>query len=148
VTKRLGFRGRVMGLAVAGLLALGGCQTAPTPVAYARPFPALKQSEVLNIQVFRRTKTIEFTNTSARKLGPSTVWLNARFCCPIDGLAVGETKSLPMKDFRDEFFDSFRGGGFFAVEAPERLALAQIETTGPDGKPLLLGMIVVGGEPE
>src|SRR6185436_2559268 len=104
----------------------------------------LKQTEVVNIQGFRRTKTIEFTNTTARALGPSTIWLNARFCRPIDGLAIGQSVTLPMKEFRDQF----RGGGFFAVEPPERLALAQIETKDNEGKPVLLGMIVVGGEAE
>jgi hypothetical protein len=130
------------------LLAPSGCQTPPTHVPYARPYPDLKQSEVLNIQVFRRTKTIEFTNTTARVIGPSTIWLNKRFCRPIDGLAIGQSMTLPMKEFRDEFYDAFRGGGFFAVEEPERLAMAQIETTGSDGKPVMLGMIVVGGEAE
>jgi hypothetical protein len=130
------------------LVALAGCQSPPSHVPYARPYPDLKQTEVLNIQVFRRTKTIEFTNTSARAFGPSTIWLNARFCQPIDGLAVGQSMTLWMKDFRDEFYDPFRGGGFFAVEAPERLVLAQIETKDADGKPVMLGMIVVGGEPE
>ena len=53
-----------------------------------------------------------------------------------------------MKEFRDEFYDPFRGGGFFAVEAPERLALAQVETKDSEGKPVMLGMIVVGGGAE
>lgn len=124
------------------------CHSTPSPQPYARPYPDLKQSEVLNIQVFRRAKTIEFTNTTARAFGPSTVWVNARFCQPIDGLAIGQSKTLRMKDFRDEFQDAFRGGGFFAVEPPERLALAQIETKTSDGKTVMLGMIVVGGGPD
>jgi hypothetical protein len=130
------------------MMLIVGCQSAPKSVPYARPYPELKQSDVLNIQVFRRTKTIEFTNTTARALGPSTIWLNERFCRPIDGLAIGQSMTLPMKEFRDEYFDAFRGGGFFAVEAPERLALAQIETTDIDGRRVMLGMIVVGGEAE
>jgi hypothetical protein len=130
------------------LLAAVGCHSAPTVVPYARAYPDLKQSEVLNIQVFRRTKTIEFTNTTARAIGASTIWLNARFSRPIDGLAIGQSVTLPMKEFRDEFYDAFRGGGFFAVEPPERLALAQIETKDAEGKPVMLGMVVVGGEAE
>jgi hypothetical protein len=130
------------------LLLLPACHSTPSPKPYARAYPSLKQSEVLNIQVFRRTRAIEFTNTTARTFGPSTVWINARFCQPIDHLGIGESKTLRMKDFRDEFQDTFRGGGFFAVEPPERLALAQIETTDADGRTVVLGMIVVGGGPE
>jgi hypothetical protein len=129
-------------------VSLAACQSAPKAVPYARPYPDLKQSEVLNIQVFRRTKTVEFTNTTARAFGPSTIWLNARFCCPIDGLAVGQSRTMAMKDFRDQFYDEFRGGGFFATEPPERLVLAQIQTKDQDGKDLLLGMVVIGGEAE
>jgi hypothetical protein len=125
-----------------------GCQSTPSPKPYSRPYPDLKQSEVLNIQVIRHTKTLDFTNTTARVLGPSTVWINARFCQPLDGLAVGQSVSLRMKDFRDQFNDTFRAGGFFAVEPPERLGLAQIETKDADGKPVMLGMIVVGGGPD
>jgi hypothetical protein len=127
---------------------LVGCQSAPAPVPYARPYPDLVQKESLNVQVFRRTQTVELTNTTARSIGPSTLWLNGRFCRPIDGLAIGQSLELPLKDFRDEFFDPFRGGGFFAVEAPERLVLAQLETHDVEGKPVMLGLVVVGGEAE
>jgi hypothetical protein len=148
-TRRLGLAGRSWAFVPLCLLFLqAGCHSTPSPKPYARAYPDLKQSEVLNIQVVRRPKAIEFTNTTARTFGPSTVWINARFCQPIDGLAIGESKTLRMKDFRDEFQDTFRGGGFFAVEPPERLALAQIETKDADGKSVLLGMIVVGGGPE
>lgn len=127
---------------------LPGCHSAPSPRPYARPYPELKQSEVLNIQVVRHTRSIQFTNTTARPFGPSTIWINARFCQPIDGLAIGQSRTLWMSDFRDQFQDVFRGGGFFAVEPPERLGLAQIETKDADGKTVMLGMIVVGGGPE
>jgi len=100
------------------LLLASACHSTPSARPYARPYPDLKQSEVLNIQVVRQAKAIQFTNTTARAFGPSTVWVNARFCQPIDGLGIGESKTLRMKDFRDEFQDTFRGGGFFAVEPP------------------------------
>jgi len=52
---------------------------------------------------------------------------------------------IPLVEFRNEFSEAFRGGGFFATEAPERLVMAQLETE-IDGKPQLLGMIVVAEE--
>lgn len=128
---------------------LAACSSAPKAVDYARAYPpALKQSETLDIQVFRREKRIELTNTTARAFGPSTLWLNAWFSRPIKGLAVGETLDLPLSEFRDENSEAFRGGGFFAAEAPEKLVLAQLETTGAEGKPVLFGLVVVatGGE--
>jgi hypothetical protein len=136
-----------MALVVAVAAAGACCRSAPREVAYARPYPQLAQDQTLNIQVFRRTKTVELTNTTARAFGPSTLWLNARFSRPIDGLDVGESVTLPLGEFRDEFSDPFRGGGFFATERPERLILAQIETQ-QGGKASLLGMVVVGGEAE
>jgi hypothetical protein len=137
-------------LLVLGVLAvMGGCATQPAPVAYARSYPAeLIQRETLNVQVFRSIYDIEFTNTTARPFGPSTVWLNARFSKPIDGIAVGQTLRLRLADFRDEHSEAFRTGGFFATETPERLVLAQIQTTGADEKPLMLGLIVVRGQEE
>lgn len=120
------------GLAALALVAAtiaAGCSSGPTPVPYAREYPKnVRQDGSIDIQVFRDTKTIELTNTSGQTFGPSTIWLNARFCRPIDGFAVGQTLKLPLAEFRDQWQDPFRGGGFFAIDTPDRLVLAQIET--------------------
>ncbi len=134
----------------AAVMAAGvsGCRTAPEQRDYARAYPGGGASpETINVQVFRHTKTIEFTNTTAQAFGPSTLWLNARFSRPIDGLAVGETIELPFKEFVDEYSEPFRGGGFFATEAPDRLVLTQLETTGADGQRAVYGLVVVDGRP-
>lgn len=128
--------------------ALTACSGVPAPVVYARPYPTIRPSPAINIQVFRSTKHLELTNTTARAFGPSTLWLNARYSRPIDGLGVGESLRLPLDEFRDEYSDAFRGGGFFATEAPERLVLTQIEAAGSDGKLELVGLVVVKGEDE
>jgi hypothetical protein len=103
----------------------------------------MTREETLDIQVFRRTQTIELTNTTARRFGPGTLWLNARFARAIDGLDVGQTLVLPLAGFRDEFSDSFRSGGFFATEKPYRLVLAELETEGR-----MRGLVVVGSTEE
>lgn len=119
------------------------------PVDYARPYPGrLPQQGNVNIQVVRQTTTVELTNTTARAFGPSTLWLNARYSRPIPELRVGQSLTLSMKEFRDEHGDAFRHGGFFATETPDRLVLAQIETTGAEGEPELIGLVVVNGVPE
>lgn len=133
--------------------ALSGCASRPDPVDYARAYPkGVVPSGTADIQIFRSDKHVELTNTTPRAFGPSTLWLNAWYSRPIDGLAVGETLKLPLKDFRDEFGDAFRGGGFFAAERPERLVLAQLETPTPADPAAAAGewvsLVVVGGEGE
>ena len=128
-----------------------GCHFLPTGLenkeigTYDRPYPAqLPQSEVLDIQVIREPQTtITLTNTTAKSFGPSTLWLNACFGRPIEGMLPGQTLSLSLKEFRDEFGDRFRAGGFFATKAPEVLVQAQLETI-VDGQSMLYGLIVVG----
>lgn len=127
------------------LLFLASCATRPTPVPYARLYPSdLPRGKPLDIQVIKHDTTLELTNTTAMAFGPSTIWLNSYYSKPIDGLEVAERLELPLSGFRNEYSEKFRGGGFWATEAPERLVLAELETTGKDGKPVLLGLIVVG----
>ncbi len=145
--------GAALGVGLLGLsLGTAGCQSGPDVVSYARTYPPLAQQGSLDIQVVRRVTKIELTNTTARAFGNSTLWLNGRFSLPIDGFGVGETLTLNLRDFRDEFSDAFRAGGFFASETPDRLVLAQIETPrvgeGPEGAKELLGLVVVKGDAE
>ena len=64
----------------------------------------------------------------------------------IEGLAVGETLELDLREFKDQFGSAFRAGGFFASERPQRLVLLQIETKGEGAG--LMTMTVVKGEGE
>lgn len=125
-----------------------GCSSTPTPVPYARTYPPdLKQIATLDVQVYRSVHHIELTNTTARSFGPSTLWLNQWYSRPIDGFASGQTLRFPLSDFRDEFSDPIREGGFFATEKPEKVVLAQLETKEGDAT-ILLGLIVIKGEEE
>lgn len=131
--------------ALVAILCLAGCASKPAPVPYARAFPDdAPRAETLNIQIFQRETSVLLTNTTARAFGPSTLWLNMRFSRPLPALAVGQTVELPLKEFRDEFQDEFRGGGFFASEVPERLVSAHLQP-GSDQNPgaPLLGLVVV-----
>ncbi len=131
-------------LAAAALVWLAGCSSGPTQIRQGPVYKSdLTRAPTANIQVFRRSTTIELTNTTAQAFGPSTIWLNGRFGRAIDGLAVGQSLELRLAEFRDQFDEAFRGGGFFATEKPDRLVLAELET---DGK--LVGLVVVGGEDE
>ena len=102
----------------------------------------------LDIQVFRHTHTIELSNTTAKPLGKCTLWLNRRYSWPIEGLAIGEHVELPLRNFKDEFSDGFRGGGFFASEAPDTLVMVEAEVIDDQGASTMHSMVVVRGKPE
>ncbi len=139
----------LLGVAGAAVL-LGGCRSEPTPVEWARSFPeGARQSRSLDVQVFRRVTSLSLTNTSTRTFGPSRVWINKQFSQPIDGLAVGQTLDLDLRDFLNEHSESFRAGGFFAIDRPKQIAIVQLETPRADGKGSdLLGLVLVADELE
>jgi hypothetical protein len=121
-------------------LLLGGCG-GPEKIVEGTQYPRdSKRGPTLDIQVIRHVTEIEMTNTSGRSFGPTRIWLNGRFSQQISGLAVGQTLSLRLDDFKDQFGEAFKGGGFFAIERSEGLALAEIEADGQ-----VLGLIVIGG---
>ncbi|MBX3390807.1 MAG: hypothetical protein KF691_15265 [Phycisphaeraceae bacterium] len=137
-------------LLVAGLAAmLSACGSVP-PVDYARPYPKeLPAGPTIDVQVFRRSKTLDFTNTTASPLGPGTIWLNRRFSRPITTpIGVGQSVSLPLREFRDEFGEPFREGGFWASDIPDPVVLCQVEQSpapgaSEDAKPIIIGLVTV-----
>ena len=129
---------------------LSGCASTPDAGAPARAYPAaMQQYGTLDIQAFRRSREIEFTNTTPRAFGKSTLWLNRRFAYDLASIGVGETITLPLEAFVDENNERFKAGGFFAGSIPDIIALAQLETTTKEesvvggGRPILLGLITV-----
>ena len=86
------------------------------------------------------------TNTTSHYFGPSTIWLNARYSKPVDEFAVGQTLTIPLAEFHDEFGEIFRGGGFFAADPPQRLVLAEIESPNATGEMRLYRLVIVADE--
>lgn len=122
---------------------LAACGATGSRVQGSRPYPMeASRGEVLDVQVIRDGTRIRSTNTSARTFGPSTMWLNMRFSLPIAGWSPGEELELDLREFRDEFGERFRAGGFFAKELPEPVVLAQIETQGSRGSELV-GLVAI-----
>ena len=122
-----------------------GCSTGPRLEALdsGRSYPAAKaQSGVLNIQLIRDQAELTLTNTTARTMGPTVIWLNQEFWYEIAGLEVGDSVRLPLGEFRNEYGKRFRAGGFFATERPKNVVLAQLEAENSDS---LLGLVVVDG---
>lgn len=130
----------LLGATMIALLAPAGC-TSGSKVAGGRAYPTHKpQTRVLDIQVIRRDTRITATNVTSEAIGPCTMWVNAEFSREFDGLAIGESKTLSLLDFHNEFGESFRGGGFFATQRPSDLVQAQLE-----GETEMTGLIVVNG---
>jgi hypothetical protein len=120
-----------------GLLA--GCRGGQS-IDYARSMPPeLRQGEVLNIQAFRNVTRLQLTNTTARSFEDGTLWINQRFSRPIGRLDAGESVDLPLREFVDEFGDTFRAGGFFATRDPDPVVLVQLESGGS-----LFGLVIGG----
>lgn len=80
----------------------------------------------LNVHAFREVTRLRLTNTSDVTFGPATVWVNAAWAYPIDGLAINQRLDLPLNEFRNEYGQPFRGGGFFATEIPTPVVKAEI----------------------
>jgi hypothetical protein len=135
---------RLLTLVLFAALGLVGCTSVPEAGAPARAYPAaLPQFGTLDIQVFRRSREMEFTNTTPRAFGESTIWLNRRYAYRVASIGVGETVRLPLAAFVDENGERFRAGGFFSGDEPDVIALAQIETTTNAGEPIVLGLVTV-----
>lgn len=147
-------RGLVVGAVLAGTgvgfgVGMTACASPKTRVAWARPYPeATASGGVADIQVIREETRITMTNTTAREFGPSTVWINMQWALPIAGFKPGETMTLDLAQFRNEYHERFRAGGFFAVERPDTVALTQIETAGVEGKAEMVGLVTVKGAAE
>jgi hypothetical protein len=135
---------RLMLCAAAVLVLASGCVSTPEAGSPTRAYPeAMPQFGTLDVQVFRRSREMEFTNTTPRAFGPSTIWINRRYAHAVASIGVGETVRLPLAAFVDENAERFRAGGFFSGDEPDIIALAQIETTTNAGDPIMLGLITV-----
>ena len=131
------------GLAViVALMSIPAC--GPATSSYARPFPTtLQQTSTIDVQAQRFETQLRITNTSPRALGAGTVWVNSQWAYPLDGLEIGETVSLPLGRFLNEYSERFRSGGFFASERPDTLMLVQFEPAeNPENE--LIGLVAVG----
>jgi hypothetical protein len=82
---------------------------------------------VADVQAFREDTRLVMTNTTAEEFRPGLLWVNAYFSREIDGLAIGETLRLDLREFRNEYGEAFRAGGFFATRRPDAVVLVEIQ---------------------
>ncbi len=134
-------------LAVA-LPALAACSTTPPQPGPTYP-DAIAQLRTLDIQVQRDVRTITLTNTTAQDLPAGRMWVNKWFSRDMpEGLPVATTVSFDLGEFVNEFGERFRAGGFFAINDPDDLVLAQYQTTTDAGDQVIYGLIVIDGRIE
>jgi len=141
-------RVRTAAITLLGSLAIGsltGCQlfseklTAEPGPVYPEDMP---HGEVFDVQVFREVAELRFTNSTPHDFGPSTVWLNKRFSHPISGIASGETVTMDLRLFVDQWGETFRAGGFYAQRDPAPVVLVELET-GEGEQEVLNGFVIV-----
>ncbi len=130
------------------LIALGslsGCQLFNEQLT-ADPGPAypedIDRGQVFDIQVFRDVDQLTFTNSTPHEFGPSVIWLNKRFSSPIDSIAPGETVTMDMHFFVDQWGETYRTGGFFAQRDPAAVVLVELETVENQSR-VLHGFVIV-----
>ena len=86
----------------------------------------MPKGEVYDIQVFREVAEIRFTNSTPIDFGASTIWINKRFSYPIAGIASGETVTMDLRVFVDQWGETFRAGGFYAQRDPAPVVLVEL----------------------
>jgi hypothetical protein len=116
-----------------------GCANGPKPALAGPEYPDRRQGPTLDIQVVREDTIIRLTNTTVKSYSNARLWVNRWYSKPVERFDVGQTLSLSLWDFRDEYGESFEAGGFFATRKPDRLVQAQLEV-GDE----LYGLVVVG----
>lgn len=124
---------------------LSGCQLFSEKLT-AEPGPAypeqMERGEVYDIQVIRDVAELRFTNATPVEFGASTVWLNKRYSHPISGIAPGETVTMDLRLFVDQWGETFRAGGFYAQRDPAPVVLVELETSG-DEREVMHGFVIV-----
>lgn len=123
---------------------LSACAGGPPPFAVGVYPPRLDQQVLAEATVERSGTVLLVHNNSQMILGPGRMWVNQEFSHPVDAIVIGETVQFDLSEFRNEFGERFRAGGFWATERPKRVGLVQIEPEADGAR--LLGLVVVADE--
>ncbi len=126
-------------LAAPAMLMLAACAGGERDIVNGPVYPTSPQSSVVDIQVLRNGTTATFTNTTAQTFTDARLWANQWYSLPLASLKPGETITVDLAGFKDRYGNTFRAGGFWAVDNPEKLVLMQIEQGDK-----LTGLVVVG----
>ena len=126
--------------------ALTGCERKMYDPEWAtQPYPSrLHSTQTVDMQVFRRETEIEIVNSTARSYQDIDVWVNQRYVHAVDSLPAGQTVTLSLWDFHDEWGGTFNAGGFFRAYEPTPVRLVEIQ---PGAAQPLVGLVTIRREP-
>lgn len=107
--------------------------TQPRPYPYDAPI-----LRTLDVQVFRDGSKIELVNHTTQPLADFDLWLNERYVRRIEALPPGESVTVSLYEFLDEYQEPFRGGGLWSTKLPDSVVKAEVQDS--EG---LVGLIVI-----
>ncbi len=107
--------------------------TQPRPYPYDAPI-----LRTLDVQVFRDGSKIELVNHTTQPLADFDLWLNERYVRRIEALPPGESVTVSLYEFLDEYQEPFRGGGLWSTKLPDPVVKAEVQDS--EG---LVGLIVI-----
>jgi hypothetical protein len=115
------------------------------PAWATQPYPQEAHStSTVDMQVFRRDTIIEIINSTPRSYSDFDLWINQRYVQHVDSLTAGQSITLSLWDFYDEYGDRFNAGGFFRAYTPTPVRLVQIHPA--QGQPMI-GLVTIRSEP-
>ncbi len=114
------------------------------PEVATRPYPFdLHTTDTIPVQVFRDHEKIEIVNTTATDFENVDVWINQRYVRHVDAIPAGQSVTLSLWDFADQWGGVFNAGGVWRTLEPTPVRLVELQTA-PDAP--LLGLIAIRAE--
>jgi len=114
----------------------------PERATRAYPFE-LHSTNTIDVQVFRDHEKLEIVNTTAHEFSEFDVWINQRYVHRVPSLPAGESVTLSLWDFCDQWGGVFNAGGVWRTfePTPVRMVEIQVSETEP-----LIGLIAIRAE--
>jgi hypothetical protein len=95
------------------------------------------------MQVFRDFTEIEIVNTTAHSYSDVDVWVNQRYVSHVDAIPAGQSITLSLWDFKDEYGNRFYAGGFFRTYTATPVRMVEIQTS---AEAPLIGLVAIRAE--
>jgi hypothetical protein len=123
---------------------VGCARTTYDPAWATRPYPHdLHTTNTVDMQVFRHESKIEIINSTAISYRDFDVWVNQRYVSHVEALPAGESLTLSLWDFKDEYGNCFYAGGFFRTYPATPVRMVEIQR-GSDHN--LIGLVSIRTE--
>jgi hypothetical protein len=115
---------------------------APERATRAYPFE-LHNTDSVDIQVFRDHEKLEIINATATSYNDVDIWINQRYVNHVESLPAGESVTLSLWEFGDQWGGVFNAGGVFRTYEPMPVRLVEIQSAADAP---LVGLITIRAE--